>query len=783
MKRNLQLIGLVGLVLLVMTWSQPNAGAQVNAPDPMPVVLSPPDQQAGLVIPSSPPALLASGMPYGWSSDLGRSHPASPSSLFTQSSLTDAFVWEAHPQSNYGRDDDLYVADNANSLLQWNLSALPSMAMVDYSELKIRLKQTTGVPTVTISVHPVTSAWDEDHVTWIGRTTTDTWSAPGGDYEAASSWQTLYNATNAVYSWTVTDLVSEWHSGYTANHGVLLRGQSGPLGSFNKIFGSKEDSGYKPTLNISYTLGPVSLSVASPITRGVPSPDWYRFQAGSYWNAVAIRPSSVDYGLALYDTETYANLLVSSTHTSGQVGYVLVDGNHAPAQTYYPQVTQRSGRGNYQIERGFSFGNLGLGPNGPYTMRPEDLIQAWDVELTGGTTYYFGVQPTTGNADLNVRLHKSTLGSSTIWYQEQGNAVASAGGAGEGGAEYFTYTALVNDWYGFLVINNGADSNTSYMIYMDTTPPAGSLKINDGSPYANSISVTLYLSAADSESGILDMRLGNTIPFTTGHTNIPFMTTVPWTLFPSDGTGTVYGQFRSKAGAWSPVYSATVTLNYEVSRIYLPLVLKPLDSPVLYPTTNPERDSYSVCWSAVESSTSYVLQESRGESCFTDTKVYTVPTTCYTVTGKAAGRYSYQVKARNSSEESGWSNMEEVDVLQEQEPDDDWHNPTNGPIAPGLTYSGTFSETGNLKDYFYFELPSEHSVEISLTNILVGSKYVLVLRFPDSRPVPPSSDDPSQAGPHIVTGKLLPGCYLVQVCNLGKTTSMQPYHLRMVYQQ
>lgn len=563
MKQNPKLFVLAGLFLLLVTWSQQNADAQVNAPDPMPAAWSLADQQADSAIAASLQSLQASVIPHGRLRDPAWPHPTATSTLaFTRSPSADAFIWEPYPQSNYGRDINLRVADNANSLLQWSLSDLPSMAMVDYGEIKIRLKQTTGVPTVTVGVHPVTSAWGEDHATWIGRTTTAMWSTPGGDYGPAVASQTLYTATNTVYSWPVTDLVAEWHSGHTANQGVLLSGHSDPPGSFSKVLGSKEDSAYKPTLSISYTLGPVCLSVASPITRGVPSPDWYRFQADHYyWNAVAIRPLGVDYGLALYDTETYANLLVSSTHTIGQVGYVLVDGNHVPAQALYPKVTQRSGRGNYHIERGFSFGNLGLGPNGPFTMRVEGLVQLWDVWLISGTTYTFRVQPASGEADLSVRLHQSTFENSTTWFQDWGDAVASADSRGKDEAEYFSYTAPASDWYGFLVINHGADSNTSYMIYMDDAPPTGSLEINDGSLFTNDVSVTLSLSTTGSEADILDMRLGNTSPFTAGHPTMPWSTTVPWTLSLPDGAKTVYGQFRNKAGVWSSEYSSTIILD------------------------------------------------------------------------------------------------------------------------------------------------------------------------------------------------------------------------------
>jgi hypothetical protein len=401
--------------------------------------------------------LLSFGVPYDWLTDPQREYPVVVDpTVYIWPSSEDTYLHSVYPSWNFGWDTGLWVAESTNALLRWGLSSVPSMAMVDYSELIIRLKDVTGIPTVTISVHPVQSAWDENTATWITRTGAYIWSTPGGDYGSSLSSQIIYNATDTLYHWGVTDLAAEWHSGHTANNGVLLRGESSPSGNFNKIFASKEDSSswWVPELDIHYTQGPVALTQYVPIARGVPSPDWYSLTRGVYWNAVAIRPPTrSDYDLRLSSTEEYTDTLAWSAYGGDAVDFVLIDGNHAPSGDYYPWVTQWNGRGQYNIEHATRTADLIQGENGPYETTLNNVVRVWDISLADGNTYYVGVKPIAGDADLSMALHKSQATDSTSWYQGRGSSVAYTGHAGPGKAEFFSYTAPENDWYGLVVVN------------------------------------------------------------------------------------------------------------------------------------------------------------------------------------------------------------------------------------------------------------------------------------------------------------------------------------------
>lgn len=96
----------------------------------------------------------------------------------------------------------------------------------------------------------------------------------------------------------------------------------------------------------------------------------------------------------------------------------------------------------------------------------------------------------------------------------------------------------------------------------DTTPPTGSIKINNDAAYSNTTSVILNLSAQDSGSG---MGTGAQMQFS--HNNSTWTTaesyvgSKSWALNSGDGTKTVYAKFKDAAGNWSVVYSDSIILD------------------------------------------------------------------------------------------------------------------------------------------------------------------------------------------------------------------------------
>lgn len=206
--------------------------------------------------------------------------------------------------------------------------------------------------------------------------------------------------------------------------------------------------------------------------------------------------------------------------------------------------------------------------------------------------------------------------------------------------------------------------------------------------------------------------------------------------FTDQPSGAWHYRVRASSGSarssWSQLQSTTVG-EAGPSHVYLPYVARnwpPVPaSPVLQPISNPDGDgSYTTNWSSAQGAASYVLEEATSSTFVDAAQAYAGSATNYDLSGNGAARYYYRVKARNTFGDSGWSNVQSVDVLWEAEPNDFAPQQANGPIVSSLTYFGTFPSGGDINDYYYFDLTAAGRVELWLRNIPAGHNYDLVLR-------------------------------------------------------
>jgi hypothetical protein len=312
---------------------------------------------------------------------------------------------------------------------------------------------------------------------------------------------------------------------------------------------------------------PIQSMGTPPIAR-----DYFQFSPNyGYWNVVGIRsPSAANYDVFMYDGSAFGDpddhdWLEDSTLPSAIVDYVVIDRNHAPFGTYNIEATAVSGSGTYPIQW---WNPAGDAPDGTYSTAITSVfvLEAFDVYLTAGVTKYFAIKTVSGDADLGMALHGSTVGDPSTYYQGRSNSLVQSDAAGAGGDESMTYLATTSDDAGLIVWNNGSTVTTSFNLYVDSTAPTGSIVINGGASHTASTSVTLTVAATDSETGVAQMRFGNSGGSWSAWE--PYGTTKSWVLPSGDGSKSVWAQFTNNVGMISAQASDSIVLDTFVAEVF-----------------------------------------------------------------------------------------------------------------------------------------------------------------------------------------------------------------------
>ena len=106
---------------------------------------------------------------------------------------------------------------------------------------------------------------------------------------------------------------------------------------------------------------------------------------------------------------------------------------------------------------------------------------------------------------------------------------------------------------------NWSVAANSGWIYLDTTPPNGTLTINSGAAATNSTTVTLSVYCTDATSTCNRVGLSNDNVTFSEYAGNEFPR--PWTLPSGDGTKTIYSKFRDSVGNWSASSGKTILLE------------------------------------------------------------------------------------------------------------------------------------------------------------------------------------------------------------------------------
>jgi PKD repeat protein len=240
--------------------------------------------------------------------------------------------------------------------------------------------------------------------------------------------------------------------------------------------------------------------------------------------------------------ETYYKLNNGATKT------VSVDGQ--------PLITTQSANNFLEYWSVDNFGNEELPHKVLTDIGLDKTAPAGSVTINSGDTYAISasVTLTLTATDATSGVHQMRFSNDGVWDTESWEPYSATK----------TWTLTSGDGtktvYYQVKDSAGLVSETiSASIILDTTPPAGSITIDNGATYTTSTSVTLALTASDATSGITEMRFSTAdVSWTDWEA---YSDSKVWTFATEEGTNIVNFQVRDQLGLISDTYFDTIVLD------------------------------------------------------------------------------------------------------------------------------------------------------------------------------------------------------------------------------
>jgi len=269
---------------------------------------------------------------------------------------------------------------------------------------------------------------------------------------------------------------------------------------------------------------------------------------------------------------------------------------------------------------------------------------------------------------------------------------------------------------------------------------------------------------------------------------LPFSSTldvVRVTVGPGQSVTVDFGDWDGLSSSPTPTRTRTATPT--PGFVFLPLALcQPTptatatpsipDAPILSPITSPEASpNYTVPWAPAPRAESYVL-EWAVDPGFSDATQLPTSNTSYQATSKGIATYYYRVKARNGWGDSGWSNVQSVEVRWESEPNDLWDKGANGPLASGKAYYGYPDDSS---DYYYLDVRSDGQIVLDLQGHGGQGVHTLVYYGTPSQDLHPQVCTGAPECHLTFAGKR--GTYYVRIYTESGFNRASPYTLRVTY--
>ena len=259
------------------------------------------------------------------------------------------------------------------------------------------------------------------------------------------------------------------------------------------------------------------------------------------WTTNEAATSRVEYGLTTsYGSSTALDPTLVTAHSVTITGL-------APSTTYNWRVRSMDAAGNETVSANSTFATAAVSdttaPTVTWSGPPANSILLGTVTLTATASDNVAVGGVQFLLDGNTLLGTE---DTTSPYSFSWNTTTASNGT-------HTLQARARDTSG------NTATTAAISVTVDNLAPTGSVVINGNAAATRNTTVTLTLSASDTQGPVTQMRFSN--DGTTFSAAEAYATSKSWALTSGDGTKTVYVQYRDAAGNWSTAATDTIVLD------------------------------------------------------------------------------------------------------------------------------------------------------------------------------------------------------------------------------
>lgn len=146
-------------------------------------------------------------------------------------------------------------AIDSRILLEFDLSALPSEAMIQHADLLLSddADLPWEAPYVPVTVGALTRNWDASNASWDGFSSDESWQNPGGDWDSQlTAYRVLVSKARAPAKFFLTHIVKRWINGEIPNYGIIAMIEE--VADLQDVVRHFNAETLKPSLKIRYFL-------------------------------------------------------------------------------------------------------------------------------------------------------------------------------------------------------------------------------------------------------------------------------------------------------------------------------------------------------------------------------------------------------------------------------------------------------------------------------------------------------------------------------------------------